>query len=190
MVLEKEKISYKHYDLENISKLLTNEKMLFEIGKIFSQEKDVSFKESSSQLKNKFILKARNEVLQSFSKQSHFFCIFKGNNLVGFNKGVVVDKTYFSAFTYVLKKYQKQKIGYKLKLRSVAFLRSRYGVLKFDSTLTLNNLIYKFNEYISKRKQKTKKGTYKLLDHPEKKGDYIYKEKNNKKNLLVFKKKV
>ncbi len=90
--------------------------------------------------------------------------------------------------TQVLKSYQNKNIGTKLKIRTAAILRARYGVSNFDHFLIINDKMFSINEKIANRLQRTKKGKYVAEKDPSIKGYFNYNKELKPKNILKFKK--
>lgn len=154
MVLEKEEISYKHYDDLNITKLLENKDYLKQMYSIFKENHHYNLKIYTLDF---FIT---NYVAE---KNKDFFLILRNNKVVGFNKGSIVDKYYFIDGTFIYSKFQGKGYGKKLKIRLVAYLSFKKKVENFGGFI-LNNKIYGINEFIASRKNTSKTREYYLKE--------------------------
>ncbi len=170
-------ISYKHYDINNLSDLLENKEFLKEIHKI-KYENEVVEKNYISRL---------TTYLFSNKQNIEFFLILKDGKPIGFNQGLRYDNKYFSENQYILKEYRDKGYGKKLKLRVVAYLRAKKRVTLFSGRPVVNNRMYSINEFIANRKQKTSKGRYVLEKDPLKNKPYLSKDgKEKPRTVLKF----
>lgn len=176
----KEEISYKHFTKEDVL-LLENKKILSEIGNIFIENLNLK-----NRVKNP--IKIAKSLFGSYLDAFHLFVMFDKGKVIGFESGVLDKKTFFIMQTQVLSSHQDKKIGTKLKMRSAAVLRAKYGVLTFDNFFVANDKIYSINEKIASRSQTTKKGKYVVEKDPHVKGFFTHDNKLKPRNILKFKK--
>jgi hypothetical protein len=177
-MVEGQKISYKHFT-QNDLLFPENKQTLIEISNIFIENLN---------LKKEALLESVKELLGFTFEKVHFFVIFDKGKVIGFNSGIIDKNTFFTMQTHVLKSYQNKNIGTKLKIRTVAILRARYGVSNFDHVIIINDKMFSINEKIANRLQRTKKGKYVAEKDPNLKGYFNYKKELKPKNILKFKK--
>jgi hypothetical protein len=144
-------ISYKYYNNLNLQELLKNKEYLKRMYEMFKANNHYNYKIYH------FKYFIENHIK---GKENNFFLILKDNKVVGYNKGFIIGKTYYSKRTYILDRYQGNNLGSKLKLRVLTYLFSKQGITSFFGLSVVSNKIFKINEKIVNRKNLSKSREY------------------------------
>jgi hypothetical protein len=145
-------IRYKVFDAVNMSEFINNEKLFKEAYSIVTQDVTLSKEYEERRL---------NFFKRDFKNTSTFvFMAFSENKLVGFLSGYTNLNNFNIQNLFVSKKNHSKAIGTKLKIYSIAYLRSKKGISNFVSLNVVNPKVYQINKRIVERKNISKNTTY------------------------------
>lgn len=141
-------ITYKVFTPENIVDFLNNEKLLKESYLLVNQN-ILQVKEYEKARLNFFKKDLKNE-------NTFVFLSFSENKLIGFLSGYTNLDNFNILSLFISPKHHSKAIGTKLKIYSMAYLRSKKGINNFASLNVVNPKIYAINKRIVDRKSLSK----------------------------------
>lgn len=145
-------ISYRVFDAANMSEFIDNEKLFKEAYSIVTQ--DVTLSKEYKEIRLNFFKKDLKNT------NTFVFMAFSENKLVGFLSGYTNLNNFNIQNLFVSEKNHSKSIGTKLKIYSIAYLRSKKGISNFVSLHVVNPKVYQINKRIVERKNISKNTTY------------------------------